>query len=34
MPAGGAGLVVMGTGGVVCLPFEDDVESPVTGQMA
>jgi hypothetical protein len=34
MPAGGAGLVVMGTGGVVCLPFGDDVESPVTGQMA
>jgi len=27
-------MVVMATGAVVCLPFEDDVESPVTGQMA
>ena len=27
-------MVVMGTGAIVCLPLEDDVQSPVTGQMA
>jgi hypothetical protein len=26
--------IVMATGAVVCLPFEDDVESPVAGQTA